>query len=187
MIKQTEEREITPFGACFLVMLGTGAVLISTTQLLPQLLQTELGYTAMLAGLALSPGGIFTLMMMPIVGNLVGVVQPIYLIMTGACVVGVRDVASLRAERRYHLWLRGVARIFLGIGLPFLFLPVTTASYDGANQASALINVARTIGGSMGVALAQIVLAQRQQFHQSRPVEHVAPSDIGHQQTIDAI
>jgi DHA2 family multidrug resistance protein len=75
------------FGACFLVMLGTGAVLISTTQLLPQLLQTELGYTAMLAGLALSPGGIFTLMMMPIVGNQVGVVQPKYLIMTGACVV----------------------------------------------------------------------------------------------------
>ncbi len=75
------------FGACFLVMLGTGAVLISTTQLLPQLLQTELGYTAMLAGLALSPGGIFTLMMMPIVGNLVGVVQPKYLIVTGACVV----------------------------------------------------------------------------------------------------
>ena len=45
------------FGACFLVMLGTGAILISTTQILPQLLQTELNYTAMLAGLALSPGG----------------------------------------------------------------------------------------------------------------------------------
>jgi DHA2 family multidrug resistance protein len=75
------------FGACFLVMLGTGAVLISTTQLLPQLLQTELGYTAMLAGLALSPGGIFTLMLMPIAGKLVGIVQPKYLIMTGACIV----------------------------------------------------------------------------------------------------
>src|SRR5437868_519717 len=75
------------FGSCFLVMLGTGAVLISTTQLLPQLLQTELGYTAMLAGLALSPGGIFTLMMMPIVGRLISVVQPKYLIMTGACIV----------------------------------------------------------------------------------------------------
>ena len=67
------------FGACFLVMLGTGAVLIATTQLLPQLLQTEFDYTAMLAGLALSPGGIVTLCMMPIVGRLVGVVQPKYL------------------------------------------------------------------------------------------------------------
>ena len=180
------------FGACFLVMLGTGAVLISTTQLLPQLLQTELGYTAMLAGLALSPGGIFTLMMMPIVGNLVGVVQPKYLIVTGACVVvfAMWHLTGLNGDITYGYaaW----SRIFLGIGLPFLFLPVTTASYDGVppdktNQASALINVARNIGGSMGVALAQTVLAQRQQFHQSRLVEHVAPSDIGYQQTIDAM
>ncbi len=78
------------------------------------------------------------------------------------------------------------------MGLPFLFLPVTTASYDGVppdktNQASALINVARNIGGSMGVALAQTVLAQRQQFHQSRLIEHAAPSDLGYQQTIDAM
>ena len=88
----------------------------------------------------------------------------------------------------YAAW----ARIFLALGLPFLFLPVTTASYDGlppdkTNQASALINVARNIGGSTGVALAQSVLAQRQQFHQSRLIEHVAPSDIGYQQTIDAM
>ena len=180
------------FGACFLVMLGTGAVLISTTQLLPQLLQTELGYTAMLAGLALSPGGIFTLIMMPIVGNLVSVVQPKYLIMTGTCVVvfAMWHLTGLNGDITYGYaaW----SRIFLGIGLPFLFLPVTTASYDGVppdktNQASALINVARNIGGSMGVALAQTVLAQRQQFHQSRLVEHVAPSDIGYQQTIDAM
>jgi DHA2 family multidrug resistance protein len=85
-----------------------------------------------------------------------------------------------------------LSRIFLAIGLPFLFLPVTTASYDGVppdktNQASALINVARNIGGSMGVALAQTVLAQRQQFHQSRLIEHAGPSDLGYQQTIDAM
>jgi DHA2 family multidrug resistance protein len=58
---------------------------------------------------------------------------------------------------------------------------------DKTNQASALINVARNVGGSMGVALAQTELAQRQQFHQSRLVEHVVPSDLGYQQTIDAV
>jgi DHA2 family multidrug resistance protein len=85
-----------------------------------------------------------------------------------------------------------LARIYLAVGLPFLFLPVTTASYDGippekTNQASALINVGRNIGGSIGVALAQTILAQRQQFHQSRLVEHIAPSDPGYQQTVDAM
>lgn len=180
------------FGACFLVMLGTGAVLISTTQLLPQLLQTELNYTAMLAGLALSPGGIATLVLMPVVGRLVSTVQPKYLIMFGAAIVAFSmwHLTGLTGDITYGY--AALSRIFLALGLPFLFLPVTTASYDGVppdktNQASALINVARNIGGSMGVALAQTVLAQRQQFHQSRLIEHAAPSDLGYQQTIDAM
>ncbi|MCK1737971.1 DHA2 family efflux MFS transporter permease subunit [Bradyrhizobium sp. 138] len=180
------------FAACFLVMLGTGAVLISTTQLLPQLLQTELNYTAMLAGLALSPGGIATLVLMPVVGRLVSTVQPKYLIMFGAAIVAFSmwHLTGLTGGITYGY--AALSRIFLALGLPFLFLPVTTASYDGVppdktNQASALINVARNIGGSMGVALAQTVLAQRQQFHQSRLIEHAAPSDLGYQQTIDAM
>lgn len=180
------------FGACFLVMLGTGAVLISTTQLLPQLLQTELNYTAMLAGLALSPGGIATLVLMPVVGCLVGMVQPKYLIMFGAAIVAFSmwHLTGLTGDITYGY--AALSRIFLALGLPFLFLPVTTASYDGVppdrtNQASALINVARNIGGSMGVALAQTILAQRQQFHQSRLIEHAAPSDLGYQETIDAM
>lgn len=180
------------FSACFLVMLGTGAVLISTTQLLPQLLQTELNYTAMLAGLALSPGGIATLVLMPVVGRLVSAVQPKYLIMFGAVIVAFSmwHLTGLTGDITYGY--AALSRIFLALGLPFLFLPVTTASYEGlppdkTNQASALINVARNIGGSMGVALAQTVLAQRQQFHQSRLIEHAAPSDLGYQQTIDAM
>lgn len=180
------------FGSCFLVMLGTFAVLIATTQLLPQLLQTELGYTAMLAGLALSPGGVATMMLMPVVGRLVGIVQPKYLIMFGAAVAGLSmwHLTGLTGDISYSY--AALSRVYLAIGLPFLFLPVTTASYDGVppeqtNQASALINVGRNIGGSMGVALSQTMLAQRQQFHQSRLIEHVAPSDLGYQQSIDAM
>jgi DHA2 family multidrug resistance protein len=180
------------FGSCFLVMLGTGAVLIATTQMLPQLLQTELNYTAMLAGLALSPGGIITMIMMPIVGRLVGSVQPKYLIVVGSCIVAATmwHLTGLTGDITYGY--AALSRVMLGVGLPFLFLPVTTASYDGVppdrtNQASALINVARNLGGSMGVALSQTMLAQRQQFHQSRLIEHAAPSDLGYQQTIDAM
>ena len=180
------------FAACFLVMLATGAVLISTTQLLPQLLQSDLNYTALLAGLALSPGGIATLVLMPVVGRLVSSVQPKYLIMLGATIVAFSmwHLTGITGDITYGY--AAMSRIFLALGLPFLFLPVTTASYDGVppdktNQASALINVARNIGGSMGVALAQTVLAQRQQFHQSRLIEHAAPSDLGYQQTIETM
>ena len=180
------------FGACFLLMLGTGAIVISTTQILPQLLQTELNYTATLAGLALSPGGVVTMIMMPIVGRLIGLVQPKYLLIAGASIAAIAmwHLTGLTGDISYNY--AALSRIYLAFGLPLLFLPVTTASYDGlppdkTNQASALINVARNLGGSIGVALVQTILAQRQQFHQNRLVEHIVPSDIGYQQTIDAM
>ena len=87
-------------------------------------------------------------------------------------------------------------RALIAAKVPFspgpTMMPVTTASYQGippdkTNQASALINVARNLGGSMGVAMVQTVWQQRQQFHQSRLVEHIVPSDVGYQQTIDAM
>jgi MFS transporter, DHA2 family, multidrug resistance protein len=72
------------FGACFVVMLATGAILLATTQFLPQLVQQDFGYTATWAGLVLSPGGLVTLVMMFVVGRLAAKVQPKYLIVAGA-------------------------------------------------------------------------------------------------------
>src|SRR5207302_9561620 len=57
----------------------------------------------------------------------------------------------------------------------------------GANGGPALSKVAGNLGGSRGVATVQTVWQQRQQFHQSRLVEHIVPSDVGYQQTIDAM
>ncbi len=62
-----------------------------------------------------------------------------------------------------------------------MFIPINTVAYDGlppdkTNQASALMNVARNLGGSIGISLANVVLVQREQFHQSRLVESTAPS-----------
>jgi DHA2 family multidrug resistance protein len=71
------------FGACFLVMLATGAILLATTQFLPQLVEQDFGYTATWAGLVLSPGGLVTMVMMFVVGRLSARVQPKYLIVGG--------------------------------------------------------------------------------------------------------
>jgi DHA2 family multidrug resistance protein len=180
------------FGACFLAMLGTGAIVIATTQILPQFLQAELGYTATLAGMVLSPGGLVTMVMMPITGKLIGAVQPKYLIAAGSAIAALSMWHLTGITGDITFGYAAISRIYLAIGLPLLFLPITTASYDGVppqktNQASALINVARNVGGSMGVALVQTVLAQRQQFHQNRLVENLVPSGVGYQQTIEAM
>ncbi len=165
------------FGTCFVIMLATGALLIATTQALPQLLQDQYNYTATLAGLAISPGGAVTMGMMVVVGRL-GFVQPRYLISIGAAIAACAMIDLLRITADADFWFFAWSRIYLGIGLPLIFIPITTASYDGmppskTDQASALINLARNFGGSMGVSLAQTVLARREQFHQSRLVEHV--------------
>ncbi|MGO4574268.1 DHA2 family efflux MFS transporter permease subunit [Microvirga sp. 2TAF3] len=177
------------FGTCFLVMLGTGAVLISSTQAMPQFLQTELGYTATLAGLAMSPGGLVTMTFMPVAGRLVSVIQPKYLIAFGSMAIALAmwNLAGLNGDVTfsYAVW----SRIYLAFGLPFLFLPINTAAYEGiapeeTNQVSGLINVARNLGGSIGISMAQTLLAQRQQFHQSRLVENIVPSNIHYQETL---
>jgi DHA2 family multidrug resistance protein len=177
------------FGSCFLVMMATGAILIATTQMLPQLLQEDFDYSATWAGLALSPGGLMTMVMMFVVGRLSARIQPKYLIATGATIVALSmyDLTNLYGDLDF--WFFVWSRVYIGIGLPLIFIPITTASYDGippdrTDQASALINMARNVGGSIGVSLAQNVLAHRQQFHQSRLIEHVVPSDIQYQETL---
>jgi len=180
------------FGSCFLVMLATGAILLATTQFLPLLVQQDFGYTATWAGLVLSPGGLVTMAMMFVVGWLSGRVQPKYLIAIGAAIAALSmyDLTNVYADLGF--WFFARSRMILGIGLPLIFIPILTASYEGispekTDQASALINAARNTGGSIGVALASNVLAHREQFHQSRLVELVNPASVQYQQTLQQL
>jgi DHA2 family multidrug resistance protein len=180
------------FGACFLVMMATGAILLATTQSLPQLVQQNFGYTATWAGLVLSPGGVVTMVMMFVIGRLSGKVQPRYLIACGAIIMalGMYDLTNVYADLDF--WFFAHSRMLLGVGLPLIFLPILNASYDGiprdkTDQASALINAARNIGGSMGISLFSNVLSHREQFHQSRLVENAIPSAVQYQDTLQQV
>ena len=171
------------FGACFLVMLATGAILLATTQFLPQLVQQDFGYTATWAGLVLSPGGVVTMVMMFVVGRLAAKVQPKYLIVAGAVLIALSMYDMTNVYGDLGFWFMARSRMLLGVGLPLIFVPIMAASYDGippskTDQASALINAARNTGGSIGVSIVSNVLTHREQFHQSRLVEQVIPSSV---------
>lgn len=177
------------FGTCFVVMLVTGAILYATTNFLPQLVQQAFRYTATWSGLMLSPGGVVTMVMMFVVGPLSGKVQPRYLIAIGASVCALSMFSLTRVTPDLGFWFFAISRVILGVGLPLIFIPIMTASYDGlppgkTDQASALINAARNTGGSIGISLASNVLSHREQFHQSRLVEHVLPSSLQYQETL---
>jgi len=180
------------FGASFLVMLATGAILLATTQFLPQLVQQDFGYTATWAGLVLSPGGVVTMAMMFVVGRLASRVQPKYLIIAGAVLIAVSMYGMTNVYGDLGFWFMARSRMLLGVGLPLIFVPIMAASYDGippskTDQASALINAARNTGGSIGVSIVSNVLTHRQQFHQNRLVEQVIPSSTPYQDTLQQI
>src|SRR5580704_4945084 len=135
------------FGACFLVMLATGALLFGTTQFLPQLVQQDFAYTATWAGLVLSPGRVVTMLMMFVVGRLSGRVQPRYLIAVGAVLIALSMYVLTNVYGDLDFWFMARSRMLFGVGVPLIFIPIIAASYDGlppgkTDQASAMLNAA---------------------------------------------
>jgi MFS transporter, DHA2 family, multidrug resistance protein len=177
------------FGVSFLVMLAVGAILFSSTQFMPQLLQQNFGYTATWAGLSLMPGGFSALVSMALAGQVSRFAQPRYMMGGALVAIGIAMYhftgLSPNADFDWFAW----ARTFQMAAIPFLFLTITSYSYVGlppgkSGQASALINVARNLGGSFGVSMAQTLLARREQFHQARLAENLSASSLAYQRTI---
>jgi DHA2 family multidrug resistance protein len=163
-----------------LLMFVLGFALMGTTVLLPLFVQTLLGYTATDAGLVLSPGGFATMMMMPVVGALSGKIDARWMIAFGLAWTGVAMFHMSGFDASIDYATVAWARVYQSLGLALLFIPINTAAYQGVPaaknaNASALINMMRNIGGSVGIALMTTFLARREQYHQNMLVEHVTP------------
>jgi DHA2 family multidrug resistance protein len=180
------------FAITMTFMTATGFVLYGTITLIPQMLQQVLGYTATNAGLSLTLGGFATLMMMPIVGSLVGKVDTRLLLIPGLL---------LQAGSLWYMtgWNTGISsfdasigRLISAAGLPLLFIPISTAAYvglqaDQTNKASALLNVARNIGGDIGIGLSQALLLSLGQYHQDRITEYLDPLNPSYREGINQV
>jgi MFS transporter, DHA2 family, multidrug resistance protein len=169
------------FGMAFIAMLAVGAVLFGSNQITPQLMQTNFPYTATLSGLAMMPGGLAMLLLMPLAGQIIPRMQPKYWLAIGFTIVALAMWYSTTLVPDASFSYFATVRVFQTIGMPFMFIPINSVAYSGlppqkTGQASALVNVARNLGGSIGVSLANAELVQRSQFHQARLVEHVNPS-----------
>jgi MFS transporter, DHA2 family, multidrug resistance protein len=195
----TREEPIVPiamfgrrnFAIASLFLLLVGSIIFGTTLFIPQLLQTVLGYTATDAGLALTAGGLATIVVMPLSGVLAGKADPRWLI-GGAFIVqalALWNMSHLNTGMSFAD--AAYARMFQSVGLPFLFVPITNVAYIGlapneSNQASAMMNVARNLGGTIGIATVQTMLAQRSQWHQARLVETLNPLNPNYTSGLDS-
>ncbi len=73
-------------------------------------------------------------------------------------------------------------RIYQMVGVAFLFVPIQTMCYVGIppgknNNVSGMTNLARNMGGSIGISLVMTLLARRGQFHQNRLAAHTSTYD----------
>jgi DHA2 family multidrug resistance protein len=166
------------FAVTFCLMLMLGFMLLGSTFLIPAYTQQLMGYRAVDAGLVLTPGGFATIALLPLVGRSINKVDLRLLTAVGLTIGGVSLLLMtnvyLGVSFKTLVWMR----VLQSAALPFLFVPINALAFrdippDKTNNASALINLARNFGGSIGIAFASTVLTRRAQFHQSRLVEHL--------------
>jgi DHA2 family multidrug resistance protein len=164
------------------VMLFTlGILLFSSLVLMPQFLQTLLGYTAQLAGYVLSGGGLVLLLTLPFVGQLTTKVHAKFIIAFGWFSLAIAMYYStvridLLISFSAATWLR-IAQV---VGLGFLFVPITLVAYVGippekSNSVAGMANFMRNMGSSVGTSIVTTLIARRSQFHQSTLAAHTGP------------
>ena len=171
------------------MMFMLGFILLGTTLLLPLFTQTMLGYTAEKAGFALMPGGLVILASMPVVGFLLSRYDPRRVMIFGLGML----TGALFYMTHFNLYIdfqtAATARIIQGMGLACLFVPINTVAYSYLppqknNAASGLINLARNVGGSVGISFVTTMLARRQQFHRAQLSAHLNPANPHVQQML---
>jgi len=149
--------------------------------LLPLYAQTLMGYTAVWAGFVLGPGGIASLIVMPMAGILMkkGMNARTLLalgLFTMACSLWLMGGLNLQADFSSI----ALPRFIQGFGIGLFFVPLAGSAYvniprEEMGNASGVFNLLRNLGGSFGVAVSATLLSQRSQFHQNFLVEKITP------------
>jgi DHA2 family multidrug resistance protein len=181
------------FASANLMMFTLGILLFSSLVLMPQFLQTLVGYTSQLAGLALSAGGLVLLFEMPVMGKLTTKVQARYLIALGWLLL---SIAMYYSTKRIDLLISFKAAVWLRItqviGLGFLFVPITLVAYIGIpsernNSVAGIVNFMRNMGSSVGTSLVTTLIARRSQFHQQILVGYTRADNPNFQSSVNGL
>jgi DHA2 family multidrug resistance protein len=166
------------------MFLMLGAALFSSTVLMPQLLQTLMGYPAQKAGNVLSAGALVVLVVLPIVGKLTTRFEARYIIAFGWLGLAIAMyISSKQIDLLMSFRSATFLRVWQYIPVAFLFVPLTLAGYVGlapekTNAAAGLMNFFRNMGQSVGTSAVTTLIARRSQYHQSVLAEHTASAQF---------
>jgi DHA2 family multidrug resistance protein len=166
--------------------------LFGSLVMLPVFLQVLLGYPALQAGIALMPRGYASLFATPIVGLIVGYVDPRKLMVLGF-LIGAGSLfwfSHLNLEVGY--WNLFWPQFFQGLSFSLLMVPLTVVSMDriapeAIGNAASLFNVMRNLGGSVGIAATQTLLARFRQGQTNILGSHVSPYSLSTQLRLEGL
>jgi MFS transporter, DHA2 family, multidrug resistance protein len=178
------------FSSGILLVAVLGFVLYGSLVLLPLFMQTLLGWTAVTAGIWTSPRGVGTAVCMPLVGYLLGKGwDGRKMLVFGFVVASLAFFGYSYMDLQSGTWDIFLHQINQGVGMAFVFVPLTTLTMDPipraeTGYATSLYSVVRNIGSSVGVSFVTTFVARRSQFHQSILAAQVTPSTLQVQQFV---
>lgn len=161
-------------------MAGFAAILYGSAVLIPQLAQQQLGYTATLAGLVLSPGALLIVAIIPVVSKLMPIIQTRYLVGFGFFLMGCALFYTHHLVPNIDFKTLTIMRSSQSIAIAFLFVPITTLAYLTLKQsenadASALFTMFRNVAGSIGISLATASITERTQANMAHMSRNMTP------------
>jgi MFS transporter, DHA2 family, multidrug resistance protein len=170
------------FAISTFMMYVLGVVMYGTTVLLPIMLQTLMGYTAMQSGLVLLPGGLVLLAILPFVGWLLGRFEPRWIVVFGLCIISIGLWQLSRFSLEVSMRTTVLDWVISRTGTAFLFVPINVMAFSfvppaKTNNATGFINLARNIGASTGISFVTTMLDRRAQFHQERLAPNLTPGN----------
>jgi MFS transporter, DHA2 family, multidrug resistance protein len=171
------------------LMTVVGFVLYGSTVLLPLLMQELLGYTATHSGVTNFPRGMASFLFMPVVGILVGKLDPRKLLATGLLGTAGAMFWLSRFSLDVGFWNFWWPLMLQGAGLGLIFVPITTVTNDPVprermGNATSIFNLMRNIGASVGISSVETLQFRHMQTHINVLGQHVNESSARTQQTL---
>lgn len=151
-----------------LFMAVTGVLLLAGLALLPPLLQNLHGYSVLQSGYLTAPRGIGTLLSMLLAGRLANKVDARLLVGLGVLLMGgslwMMTGFALDQPSGPVIWSGAVQ----GLGLGLIFVPLQSLAFETLaphlrTAAASLLNLARNVGGSIGISVVSSQLVRMTQ------------------------
>lgn len=165
-------------GLVFIFVIGV--ILLASLALLPPMLSNIFGYPTITTGLVMAPRGVGTMISMLLVGRLVRLVDPRYLVVTGLVLTAYSLYVMTGFSPQMDSYLIIESGIVQGLGLGLVFVPLSTVAFATLDaryrtDATALFSLVRNIGSSIGISIVSVLLTRNTQINHEELISAITP------------